>query len=189
MTYIDTAAIRAADAHLIRRPEHQACCDLVLALCDALDADRADLAAARREAAKWVPATGARRWAGGWRLHWEALARWCFWAWEEGELARSNWDFWRRTALDAEAERDEARAALARVEALPPTDDEDPNGGYRNGYRLAMHRVRTAIAEPDPTDHNGCPGCPGCGDATDPDPCDACADTLDEVRAFRRTHR
>lgn len=41
---LDTAAIRAADAHLIRKPEHEPCCALVLALCDALDAARAAVA-------------------------------------------------------------------------------------------------------------------------------------------------
>jgi hypothetical protein len=32
----------------------------------------------------------------------EPVEQWCFWAWEAGELARSNWEFWRRTAIEAE---------------------------------------------------------------------------------------
>lgn len=43
----------------------------------------------------------------------------------------------------------QVRAALARVEVLPDNDDDDPNGGYRSGYRMAMRRVRAAIAGPE----------------------------------------
>lgn len=84
------------------------------------------------------------------------LEQWCLWAWEAARLAQSNWDFWRRTAMEAEVR--EAALIAALREATRERDE-----GRRNvassavdpeSKSIRVGQLLAALADPQPAEEH-----------------------------------
>lgn len=128
----DVARIRAEVASAFTYNDWHSVGTRALALCDALEKAWAESDSRREETNRWAARFG------------EQQAR--------AERAEADRDRYSAKALRLEEDRNNAwrrqaelATALTRIQALPNNDDDDTNGGYRNGYRMAMRRVRAAI--------------------------------------------
>ena len=137
----------------------------VLALCDALDEAHIDANRASVVLRGWIDAAVLERGRteqaeAALAYAREALGRWetdfpcdahCVDAPEEDctRHGRHPAELW-AMASDIQSQRDQARAALARVEALPTADPAHRGGAFATGWNAALQKVRAAIAGDGP---------------------------------------